>query len=313
MASRSAAAEARRRRILERGTDRLNRIALGNSAGVLHESGQSDGSIDSTSVSAECPSLNSERAPRPEPQQRSDAHIQASGQHLGKDAAHLEAVSGEDHGMKPAHKDCTPEEPRNLQQDSRHKTAHSAVQSRSDRWAQSSCSAAEDIQGLQSNSAALLGSRQALTSAVQRTHSSRLALAALMPILARRAAAGCAQSGASYWHGLGCSLANMPLVYLLLMHVLLIAAAAAPLLATGESMMAQGPRIEKGLLSSQPVRLLARMMGIQQALTQLKAALKIMKGFVDAVAVYIFMAALTCTLEAQMGSRAWFNQSWTPA
>ena len=80
---------------------------------------------------------------------------------------------------------------------------------------------------------------QALTSAVQRTHSSRLALAALMPILARRAAAGCAQSGASYWHGLGCSLANMPLVYLLLMHVLLIAAAAAPLLATGESMMAQ--------------------------------------------------------------------------
>ena len=198
--------------------------------------------------------------------------------------------------MKPAHTDCTPEEPRNLQQDSRHKPAHSAVQSRSDRWAQSSCSAAEDIQGLQSKSAALLGSRQAsllfsmcnapficklipghmdvhsgmlmrgrnwctspfqhavhlargalmpitevqaLTSAVQRTHSSRLALAALMPILARRAAAGCAQSGASYWHGLGCSLANMPLVYLLLMHVLLIAAAAAPLLATGESMMAQ--------------------------------------------------------------------------
>lgn len=193
MASRSAAAEARRRRILERGTDRLNRIALGNSAGVVmcnalscyhgphpevlclklygdaagivHESGQSDGSIDSTSVSAECPSLSSERAPRPEPQQRSDAHIQASAQHLGKDAAHLEAVSGDDHGMKPAHTDCTPEEPRNLQQDSRHKTAHSAVQSRSDRWAQSSCSAAEDIQGLQSKSAALLGSgRQACSS-----------------------------------------------------------------------------------------------------------------------------------------------------
>ena len=75
----------------------------------------------------------------------------------------------------------------------------------------------------------------------------------------------------------------------------------------------QGPRMEKGLLSSQPVKLLARMMGMQQALTQLEAALKIMKGFCDAVAVYIFMAALTCTLEIQMGSRTWFNQNWTPA
>ena len=55
------------------------------------------------------------------------------------------------------------------------------------------------------------------------------------------------------------------------------------------------------------------MMGMQQALTQLEAALRIMKGFFDAVAVYIFMAALTCTLEIQMGSRTWFNQNWTPA
>ena len=38
MASRSAAAEARRRKILERGADRLNRITVGSSAGiVLHE------------------------------------------------------------------------------------------------------------------------------------------------------------------------------------------------------------------------------------------------------------------------------------
>ena len=35
MASRSAAAEARRRKILERGTDRLNRITLGTSAGAV--------------------------------------------------------------------------------------------------------------------------------------------------------------------------------------------------------------------------------------------------------------------------------------
>ena len=68
-----------------------------------------------------------------------------------------------------------------------------------------------------------------------------------------------------------------------------------------------------GLLSSQPVKMLARMMGVQQALTQVEAALSIMKGFFDAVAVYIFMAALTCTLEVQMGSGTWFNQEWTHA
>ena len=80
---------------------------------------------------------------------------------------------------------------------------------------------------------------QTLTSAVQRTHSSRLALAALMPIIAKRAAAGCAQSGASYWHGLGCRLANMPLLYLLLIHVLLVAAVAVIPLAMGGGMTAQ--------------------------------------------------------------------------
>ena len=71
--------------------------------------------------------------------------------------------------------------------------------------------------------------------------------------------------------------------------------------------------MDQGLLSSQPMRMLARMMGVQQALIQFEAALKILKGFFDAVAVYIFMAALTCTLEVQMGSRTWFNQQWTPA
>ena len=75
----------------------------------------------------------------------------------------------------------------------------------------------------------------------------------------------------------------------------------------------QGPHTKRGLLSSQPVKMLARMMGAQQALAQLEAALSIMKGFFDAVAVYIFMAALTCTVEIQMGSRMWFNQYWTPA
>ena len=67
------------------------------------------------------------------------------------------------------------------------------------------------------------------------------------------------------------------------------------------------------MLSSQPVKMLARMIGAQQALAQLEAALSVMKGFVDAVAVYIFMAALTCTLEVQMGSQTWFSPYWIPA
>ena len=106
-------------------------------------------------------SLNSERQSRQEPQQRSDAHSQAAAQHLGKDAAHLDADSAEGHGKETAHTDCTREEPKSLQQDSRHKTAHSAVQSRSDKWAQTSCSSAENVQELQSKGAVHLGSRQA--------------------------------------------------------------------------------------------------------------------------------------------------------
>ena len=80
---------------------------------------------------------------------------------------------------------------------------------------------------------------QALTSAMQRTHNSRLALAAMMPIVAKWAAARCARSDASYWDSQNCSLANMPLVHLLLIHVLLIAAVAATLLATGKGIIAQ--------------------------------------------------------------------------
>ena len=67
------------------------------------------------------------------------------------------------------------------------------------------------------------------------------------------------------------------------------------------------------MLSSQPVKMLAMVMGAHQALARVEAALSVMKGFFDAVAVYIFMAALTCTLEVQMGSRTWFSQYWTPA
>ena len=188
MASRSAAAEARRRRILERGGDRLNRITSGKSEGVAilqlcgrhheacpevtclslygrsadtnHVSRQPDGSIELTSLSAVCLNLVSERQPRPEPQQTPDAHNHASTQQLHRDAAHREAIPAEGHGKDVAHIQGTPQETEKFEQDTGRKTAHPAVQCRSDSWAQLSSSGAESAQGLQRESAVLLGSRQ---------------------------------------------------------------------------------------------------------------------------------------------------------
>ena len=76
---------------------------------------------------------------------------------------------------------------------------------------------------------------QALSAAVQRTHSWRIALALAMPVLAWWASAGCALGGSSRWHSMQCSMAEVPLLHLLLLQVLLLAAAAASGLAAGQS------------------------------------------------------------------------------
>ena len=75
----------------------------------------------------------------------------------------------------------------------------------------------------------------------------------------------------------------------------------------------QGSNIVTGLLSSQPVRLLIGMMGAQQAVVRMEAGLKVLKSLADTIAVYILMAALTCTVELQMGSGSWFHASCLPA
>ena len=64
-----------------------------------------------------------------------------------------------------------------------------------------------------------------------------------------------------------------------------------------------------GLLASQPVRMLVGMLGAQQAVARLEAGLAVLNSLVDTVAVYTLMAALTCTVELQMGSRAWFSKA----
>ena len=55
--------------------------------------------------------------------------------------------------------------------------------------------------------------------------------------------------------------------------------------------------------------MLVGMMGAQQAVVRLEVGLSILNSLIDAVAVYTLMAALTCTVELQLGSRSWF--SWT--
>ena len=133
----------------------------GHAAGVTHERRQPDGSTDPTSASAACLNLDSERQCRPEPQQVPVAYIQASAQHSGRDAARLEATAAKGHDRSIAHVDDTPEESRRPEQGSSRKTAHSAVQDRSDRWAQFSSTGAEKAQGLQRKDLDLLGSSQA--------------------------------------------------------------------------------------------------------------------------------------------------------
>ena len=70
----------------------------------------------------------------------------------------------------------------------------------------------------------------------------------------------------------------------------------------------QGTSAATGILSAQPVRVLIGMMGVQQAVVRLEAGLSVLNSIIDAVAVYTLMAALTCTVELQLGSKSWFNK-----
>lgn len=71
----------------------------------------------------------------------------------------------------------------------------------------------------------------------------------------------------------------------------------------------QGSAAGTGLFASQPVRMLVGMLGAQQAVVRLEAGLTVLNSVIDAVAVYTLMAALTCTVELQVGSRAWFTRA----
>ena len=76
---------------------------------------------------------------------------------------------------------------------------------------------------------------QALSAAIQRIQSWQIAMAVAMPLLTKWAAAGCAQGEASRWQSMQCSLANAPLLHLLLWQTLLLAATVVYFSAAGQS------------------------------------------------------------------------------
>ena len=54
-----------------------------------------------------------------------------------------------------------------------------------------------------------------------------------------------------------------------------------------------------------------RMAGLSSQAAQLTAAMRISNSVIDVLAVYVFMAALTCTLEERMLGRVWWLRSST--
>ena len=56
---------------------------------------------------------------------------------------------------------------------------------------------------------------------------------------------------------------------------------------------------------------LMRIAGLRAQAAQLTAAMRITNSVIDVLAVYVFMAALTCTLEAHMPGGVWWLRSST--
>ena len=62
-----------------------------------------------------------------------------------------------------------------------------------------------------------------------------------------------------------------------------------------------------GIFSAKPVAFLIRLAGLTEVAGRVQAVLQVLSSFVDALAVYVLMAALTTTLEFEMQDKAWFN------
>lgn len=60
-------------------------------------------------------------------------------------------------------------------------------------------------------------------------------------------------------------------------------------------------------IAVKPIAILMKLAGLTEVFCGVSALLQILGSFVDAVAVYVLMAALTTTLELELQGQAWFN------
>jgi len=168
MASRSAAAEARRRRILERGSDRLNRITVGtnagetmlpvtvcclkllvllsfsfwngDAAGPAAQDKQPDTSAAYLNVSLPSTDEHTDVPKRLHAPER--PHSEAAQEHTS-DSWHVQSGAAEIHTADETERDRTLGEGRGLKQDSSLKPGQRALPGRSDKWAQYESSSAK--------------------------------------------------------------------------------------------------------------------------------------------------------------------------
>ena len=168
MASRSAAAEARRRRILERGSDRLNRITAGTNAGetmlpvtvcclklfVLSSFSVRNGDAAGPAAQDKQPdtspahptiSLTStdERTDVPKSLHAPERPDSEAAQEHTSYSRHIQSGAAELHTADEAERDRTLGEGRGLKPDSSLKPAQRALPGRADKWAQYESSSAK--------------------------------------------------------------------------------------------------------------------------------------------------------------------------
>ncbi|BDA45760.1 hypothetical protein COCOBI_07-5470 [Coccomyxa sp. Obi] len=299
-ASRSAAAEARRQRILQRGADRLNSITIGGKKGSSAENLEGreatvapiGSKIAESGTIQQQEQASKEQVPAPVPHQ-----------HGSKSRADdAEAKDCRDSGAAPAQGgvdvDRTEAQARPL----------AAAKARADRWAQyeepgssGAAAAAQPIHTRPEGSNFL----QALRGASQATHVYRLMLALAFPILTR------SMVWNSVMGALPFDMRSAPLLQLLLLQLLLLQAA---FLAASLGLQPQNirPREQATSGGGMPLMFLLKLAGLTEVVGSAKAVWEVFGSIVDALAVYILMAAFTTTLEMELHGRTWFNSGTMP-
>lgn len=60
-------------------------------------------------------------------------------------------------------------------------------------------------------------------------------------------------------------------------------------------------------MSAKPLAFFIKLAGLTEVVDRVKAVLQVLSSSVDALAVYVLMAALTTTVDLEMQGKAWFQ------